>query len=242
MCVEQLFTGNNLLFQWKYAFKNQYEIKWDQLLLPINVSFPSPQSFPYLPSTMAWWCHLVGSWTITALPFLLPQPSPLRLLVPMKALRPRRSTAVCHWPTQVGHVIGKTFLGGYFTRNEQKLRNILLNCTIMSKGYCDNVESYWCFQLYLEMKQLYNYICSSSRKGLELQRCSDCNRPGSRISYRPEKWGQRVHHQKSSHQQSLKCAASLGDQTLAGTPPPSPKLFCLSLHVCLPINERTSPL
>lgn len=39
---------------------------------------------------------------------------------------------------------------------------------------------------------------------------------GSRFSYRPEEWGQRVCYQKSCHEQSLECAASLGLQTLTG--------------------------
>lgn len=40
---------------------------------------------------------------------------------------------------------------------------------------------------------------------------------GSRFSHRPAEWGQRVCDQKSCYQQSLKCAASLGVQTPAGT-------------------------
>lgn len=65
----------------------------------------------------------------------------------------------------------------------------------------------------------------------------DCNfiKPGSRFSYRPEEWGQRVCYQKSCHEQSLERAASLGVQTLAGTDhlyPPSFSLF-LSIFLCL---------
>lgn len=54
-------------------------------------------------------------------------------------------------------------------------------------------------------------------------------KPGSRFSHRPEEWRQRVCHQKSCHEQSPECAASLGLQTLAGIVHLSFLLFLFSL-------------
>lgn len=73
------------------------------------------------------------------------------------------------------------------------------------------------------------------------QQCSDRDCPGCRLSYRPEKWRQRVCHQKSSHQQSLKRAASLGDQTLAGTPQPSSKHRDVEIKDLYSCNDSVVP-
>lgn len=67
---------------------------------------------------------------------------------------------------------------------------------------------------------------------------------GFRFSHWPAEWGQRVCDQKSCYQQSLKCAASLGVQTPAGTRPvisSAPLCFSVSLPpiMTLPSLLRT---
>lgn len=69
----------------------------------------------------------------------------------------------------------------------------------------------------------------------------DCNlvKSGSRFSYRPEKWGQRVCYQKSCNQQSPERAASLGVQTLAGTILTFPSIFLFnSLCVFVSLQKK----
>ena len=59
-----------------------------------------------------------------------------------------------------------------------------------------------------------------------IQSGHDVVKHGPRFSYGPEERGQRVCHQKSRHKPSPECAASLGLQTLAGTPHFPPFLCC----------------
>lgn len=67
-----------------------------------------------------------------------------------------------------------------------------------------------------------------------------CNfvKPASRFSHRPAEWRQRVCHQKSRHQQSPECAASLGLQTLAGTLQPFPAICRFFPSVCVFWKEK----